>query len=30
MFDVGETAWVEAVPSVVMSDEHVELEPEYH
>ena len=30
MLDVGETDWVEEVPSAVTSDEQVALEPEYH
>jgi hypothetical protein len=28
--DVGETDWVDAVPSRVVSSEHVALDPEYH
>jgi hypothetical protein len=28
--DVGETDWVDAVPSAVVSEAQVALEPEYH
>jgi hypothetical protein len=30
VLEVGDTDWVDAVPNVVVSDEQVALEPEYH